>query len=59
LLPERDKVKKERWLKMNRNELFSRHILERFKEKAVEEAIEAERKEYEHEFEFEEVSGCQ
>ena len=36
-------------------ELFPQHILDQFREKAFEETIEAERNEYEREFEFEEV----
>ena len=36
-------------------ELFPQHILDKFGEKAFEETIKAEQKEYEREFEFEEV----
>jgi hypothetical protein len=44
---------------MNGNGLFTKYILERFREKGVEEKIEAERTEYELEFEFEKVYVCQ
>ena len=47
LLPERDKEKKERWMKMNGKELFSRHLMDRFKEKGMEESMEEERKGFE------------
>jgi hypothetical protein len=40
---------------MRGKELFPQHILDQFREKAFEETIEAERNEYEREFEFEEV----
>lgn len=40
---------------MDGRELFSRHLVDRFRENGMEEAIEAERQEFASDLEFEEV----